>query len=70
MKLEDRDEGLLPDVPPTPAEIPPGVDRRTFMMRSQPLLYGVGLAVLLTFLLKETGTAARPPAPAAARVNP
>ena len=30
----------------------------------QPLLYGVGLAVVLTIVLKETGTAARPPAPA------
>jgi sugar phosphate permease len=36
----------------------------------QPLLYGVGLAVVLTFVLKETGTAARPPAPAAAGENP
>ena len=32
----------------------------------QPLLYGVGLAVLLTLLLKETGAAARPRAAAAA----
>src|SRR3954452_16874837 len=30
----------------------------------QPLLYGVGLAILLTLLLKETGQAVRPPAPA------
>jgi MFS family permease len=33
----------------------------------QPLLYGVGLAILLTFLLKETGPAARQPAGAAVR---
>jgi hypothetical protein len=33
----------------------------------QPLLYGVGLAILLTFLLKETGPAVRRPAPAAVR---
>jgi MFS family permease len=30
----------------------------------EPLLYGVALAILLTFLLKETGSAARPLAPA------
>jgi MFS family permease len=36
----------------------------------QPLLYGVGLAVVLTFVLKETGTAARSPAPVTARANP
>jgi MFS family permease len=32
----------------------------------EPLLYGVGLAVVLAFLLKETGPAVRRPAPAAA----
>jgi MFS family permease len=32
----------------------------------QPLLYGVALAIVLTFILKETGPAARPPAPAKA----
>jgi MFS family permease len=31
-----------------------------------PMIYGVGLAVLLTFLLKETGTAATKPVPALA----
>ena len=30
----------------------------------QPLLYGVALAIVLTFILRETGTAARPQAPA------
>jgi hypothetical protein len=32
-----------------------------------PLLYGVGLALVLTLVLKETGPAARREAPAAAR---
>ena len=36
----------------------------------EPLLYGVGLAMVLTFILKETGSAARAAAPAAARGNP
>jgi len=36
----------------------------------QPLLYGVGMAVLLSLVLKETGTAVRPEAPVATRVNP
>jgi len=36
----------------------------------EPLLYGVGLALVLTFILKETGSAARAAAPAAARGNP
>jgi hypothetical protein len=31
----------------------------------QPLLYGVGVALVLTLLLRETGPAARRPAPAA-----
>jgi hypothetical protein len=30
----------------------------------EPLLYGVGLAVVLTLFLRETGSAARPPAAA------
>jgi len=34
-----------------------------YQMAFQPLLYGVGLAILLTLLLKETGPAARRPAP-------
>jgi MFS family permease len=33
----------------------------------EPLLYGVGLAIVLTLVLKETGSAVRPPAPGAAR---
>jgi sugar phosphate permease len=35
-----------------------------------PLLYGVALAILLTFLLKETGPAVRRPAPAAVDYTP
>jgi hypothetical protein len=30
-----------------------------YQMAFQPLLYGVALAIVLTFLLKETGPAAR-----------
>ena len=37
-----------------------------FQAAFTPLLYGVGAAIALTFLLRETGPAARPPAPAAA----
>jgi MFS family permease len=36
----------------------------------QPLLYGVGLAILLTFFLKETGPGVRRPAPATAGSTP
>jgi len=35
-----------------------------------PLLYGVGLAIVLTLFLKETGSAARPPASASAQGRP
>ena len=35
----------------------------------EPLLYGVGLAIVLTFVLRETGPAARLTAPAVARGN-
>jgi len=38
-----------------------------YQMAFQPLLYGVGLALVLTLVLKETGSAARPAAPGAAR---
>lgn len=34
-----------------------------YQMTFQPLLYGVALAIVLTFVLKETGPAVRPPAP-------
>jgi MFS family permease len=37
-----------------------------YQMAFQPLLYGVGLAIVLTLVLKETGAAARPPAPVVA----
>jgi MFS family permease len=36
----------------------------------EPLLYGVGLAIVFTFVLKETGTAARPPAVVSAQEKP
>jgi sugar phosphate permease len=36
----------------------------------EPLLYGVGLAIVLTYFLKETGTASRAPAALPARENP
>jgi MFS family permease len=36
----------------------------------EPLLYGVGLAVVLVLFLRETGSAARPPAPAALLETP
>jgi MFS family permease len=36
-----------------------------YQMAFQPLLYGVAVAIVLTLVLKETGSAARPPAPAA-----
>jgi MFS family permease len=35
----------------------------------QPLLYGVGLAIVLTFFLKETGAAARVPIPVLASTS-
>jgi MFS family permease len=35
-----------------------------YQMAFQPLLYGVGVAILLTLLLRETGPAGRPQAPA------
>jgi MFS family permease len=36
----------------------------------EPLLYGVGIAIILTLLLKETGPAARPSVPATAGYRP
>ena len=47
-----------------------GADARTlehYQTTFTPLMFGVGIAIVLTLLLKETGTAARPPATAAAR---
>ena len=41
-----------------------------FQTAFEPLLYGVALAIILTLLLKETGPAARPPAPALVAVAP
>ena len=41
-----------------------------FQTAFEPLLYGVGLAIVLTLLLKETGPAATPPAPALVPVTP
>ncbi len=41
-----------------------------YQMAFEPLLYGVAVAILLTLLLKETGSAVRPPAPALLTVTP
>jgi MFS family permease len=41
-----------------------------YQITFEPLLYGVGLAIVLTLLLKETGPAARLRAPAAAGITP
>jgi MFS family permease len=49
-----------------------GADRMAlahYQTAFEPLLYGVGLAIVLTLLLRETGPAARPPAPAAVVVT-
>ncbi|HKP29984.1 MAG TPA: MFS transporter [Gemmatimonadales bacterium] len=45
-----------------------GADRdlADYQATFQPLMYGVALAIVLAFLLRETGTAARSPAPAQA----
>jgi hypothetical protein len=43
------------------------LDREAFQVTFQPMLYGVAVALLLTLLLRETGLAARRPAPAGAR---
>jgi sugar phosphate permease len=48
----------------------PSMTLEHYQTAFEPLLYGVGLAIVLTFVLKETGTAARAAAPAAARGNP
>ena len=44
MKPKSENEDLLPDGPPTPAEVPPGVDRRTFLMRNAV----IGAAAVMT----------------------
>jgi hypothetical protein len=36
-----------------------------YQLTFEPFLYGLGFAIVLTPLLKETGRAVRPPAPAA-----
>jgi MFS family permease len=41
-----------------------------YQITFQPLLYGVGIAIVLTLLLKETGPAARQPAPATVGYTP
>ncbi|HET7218858.1 MAG TPA: MFS transporter [Vicinamibacterales bacterium] len=49
-----------------------GADTRTlehYQITFEPLLYGVGLAIVLTLFLKETGPAARMPAPALAGIT-
>jgi hypothetical protein len=38
-------------------------DLADYQVSFQPLMYGVGLAVVLAFLLRETGPGARRPAP-------
>jgi MFS family permease len=47
---------------------PMGLDQ--YQTAFQPMLYGVALAIVLTLLLKETGPAARPSAPALQTVTP
>jgi MFS family permease len=45
----------------------PGLE--AYQTAFHPLVYGVGLAIVLTLLLKETGPAARRPVPALARAS-
>ena len=47
----------------------PSMSLEHYQTAFEPLLYGVGLAILLTLLLKETGSAAQPPAPALVTVT-
>jgi MFS family permease len=43
----------------------PAMDLMHYQVAFTPLMYGVGLAIVLTILLRETGPAVRPPAPVA-----
>jgi len=51
--------------PPGAAEMEAG----HYHLASDPLLYGVGLAVVLTLFLKETGSAVRPAVSISAQVE-
>jgi hypothetical protein len=44
----------------------PNMTLADYQTAFEPLLYGVGLAIVVTFLLRETGPAVRPPVPALA----
>jgi hypothetical protein len=48
----------------------PSMSLAHYQTAFEPLLYGVALAIVLTLLLKETGPAARRPAPAFVPVTP
>jgi MFS family permease len=48
----------------------PNMTLADYQTAFEPLLYGVGLAIVFTLLLKETGPAVRPPVPALAGYKP